>query len=112
MAITREFHANGQLKDEGWMTADGRSGIWKAYYSDGTLASKKFYIDGSQEDVQEFYNEDGKKYLENLVQEGYLLSLIEYDLVGDTLDVHPILDTIQVVEYHHPDGSRAHARQL
>ena len=100
-----EFHANGQLKDEGWMTADGRSGIWKAYYSDGTLASKKFYIDGSQEDVQEFYNEDGKKYLENLVQEGYLLSLIEYDLVGDTLDVHPILDTIQVVEYHHPDGS-------
>jgi antitoxin component YwqK of YwqJK toxin-antitoxin module/tetratricopeptide (TPR) repeat protein len=101
----KKYYANGQLEEEGWMKEGNRQGIWKSYYEEGTVSSEKYYMDDDQEGVQKYFNEDGKKYLENVVSNGYLMKVVEYDLIGDTLSEYPILDTTQLIEYHHPNGS-------
>jgi len=74
----RVYHPNGQIKIEGKLNGEKRTGIWKSYYADEQLYVTGGFENGKEHGIFERYRSDGTKwvsrYYENGIQEGQGIS--------------------------------------
>ncbi len=62
----KSYYENGNLKSEGWLRYNIKTGYWKFYHENGKIASQGHYKYGKKEKYWYFYNENRVR-----VQEGY-----------------------------------------
>lgn len=66
---TKAYYDNGELKSEGWLRFNVKSGYWKFYHENGTLSSQGHYKYGKKEKYWYFYSPNRVR-----VQEGHFLN--------------------------------------
>jgi outer membrane lipoprotein-sorting protein len=53
-------YPNGNIEEEGWFKAGGKSGYWKRYYENSVLKEGGHYLSGLKNDWWEEFNEQGE----------------------------------------------------
>lgn len=54
------YYENNQVYMVGGIKNNKRDGVWEAFFEDGTLQSKAFYIDGKEDGDYKVYHPNGK----------------------------------------------------
>jgi len=69
------YHPDGSMESEGLMqTGMIQHGTWKGYYANGNLNYVGAFVQGKKDGIWIFYDEAGKKFMEQKFQGGNLLS--------------------------------------
>ena len=64
------FYENHQKYIDGNRNGDNRDGLWYAYYPDGTVQTKAFYVNGKEEGRYTVYYSNGNVRYTGLYKEG------------------------------------------
>lgn len=69
------YHDNGSVESEGLMLSGMlQHGAWKGFYPNGKLNFTGSFLNGKKDGVWIFFDESGKKFVEQIFQAGSLLS--------------------------------------
>lgn len=92
------YYEDKQKKIEGEYKDELRTGLWKAWYENGTIWSEGDYKDGKRNGTGIFYYENGKKHIEGAYRNdirvgtwhfydttGALTKEVDFDLVPNTM---------------------------
>lgn len=63
---SKEYHANGSMKAEGWLMGTTKTQYWKFYHENGSVSSEGHYKNNERVNYWHFYNSQGE-----LVKEGH-----------------------------------------
>lgn len=63
---SKQYHANGVIKAEGWIKDSQKTKYWRFYYKDGSIASEGHYKNDLKSEYWHYYNQEGK-----LIKEGH-----------------------------------------
>ena len=66
----KEYYSSGQLKSEGWISLNQKSGYWIYYFENGITAQEGHYKAGKKEDYWYFYFENGTVKKEGHYKQG------------------------------------------
>lgn len=64
------YYKDKQKYIEGNFNQNQRNGLWQAYFKDGKVQSKMYYIDGVAHGEKVVYRENGNKYYEGQYEQG------------------------------------------
>ena len=68
--ITKTYHENGQLQNEGNMKDGKHEGLWKSYHENGLLSGEVNFKDGKLEGLSKNYHENGQLQSEGNMKDG------------------------------------------
>jgi uncharacterized protein len=79
----KSYYRNGKVDETGMYKKNGdKDGVWKEYYSNGTLLSEESFSDGKWDGSSKYYNEDGKMIEEYIYKNDILQEYKAYDPTG------------------------------
>lgn len=64
------YYNNGNLKEEGWIEQEQKTGYWKFYYKNGTLKKAGHFKDNLETKYWYFYRRDASKEKEGHYEKG------------------------------------------
>ncbi|GEM_PF-1439177 len=82
----QSFYTDGSLASEGWFVEGNREGQWKEYYINGNLKSDSFYEDGKLEATVERYSPEGQIYIKQKFDNNWTTQEIYYTPEGEPFD--------------------------
>ena len=63
---TKDYHADGAIKSEGWVMGGKKIKYWKFYHENGIISSEGHYSNNQKSKYWHFYDNEGK-----LIKEGH-----------------------------------------
>jgi antitoxin component YwqK of YwqJK toxin-antitoxin module/Tfp pilus assembly protein PilF len=78
----KSYYQNGTLWQEGWFVDGERQGDWYEYNQRGIVISHRYFLNDVQKGYQEFFDEKGKKDVEDFYREENLWSSTHFDSTG------------------------------
>ncbi|MBK9175816.1 MAG: hypothetical protein IPM46_05650 [Flavobacteriales bacterium] len=80
-AYTRYFRS-GQVSERGQMKGSNVEGVLRRFYANGTQRTIEYYVDGSREGWQEYFDPDGKRVYAERYDAGAIAERVDYDEQG------------------------------
>ena len=98
------LHENGNLRYTGWMVNDNKQGEHQEYNVLGGIVNNANYRNNSLDGYYEFYNCNGKKYEEQLYDEGWVKHITQFDSTGKAVVEMSIVDGNADIAYKYANG--------
>lgn len=106
------WHPNGQKEQQGWYKNGEMEGVWEEWDMNGRKTSETSYSGDNLHGFKTEYWINGKPSVEYWYQYGWLITISEYDSLGN-LKYHTALPTGNAsIVLHHPNGKVSSQYQM